>query len=267
MKLFSWNINGIRAGLNKGALQNLISIHQPDILCLQEIKAQDDGQIDLSFFSDYQIIWNSAQRKGYSGTMIMSRKPYLNLELNFSSNLETEFALADQYGNTNEEGRVLSVEFDNFYLVTVYTPNTKGDLSRLPLRHKAWDPAFLKHCQNLSTKKPVLMSGDFNVAHQEIDLARPKANVGKHGFTVEERQGFSNLMEAGFIDSFRHFYPDQEQAYTWWTHWGQARANNVGWRLDYWIVHQNFLNQLKSSQIHADIMGSDHCPVSIEIND
>ena len=157
-------------------------------------------------------------------------------------------------------------EFDNLFVATVYTPNSKGDLSRLELRDKYWDPAFLAYMKQLEAKKPVVFCGDLNVAHKEIDLANPKPNIGKHGFTDEERAGFQNFLNAGYIDTFRKFYPDRTEAYTWWTHWANARARNVGWRIDYWLASYSIANNIVSAEIHPDVLGSDHCPVSIEIN-
>ncbi|MCY4010761.1 MAG: exodeoxyribonuclease III [Candidatus Saccharibacteria bacterium] len=264
LKFVSWNINGLRACLEKRGLQNLIQSHQPDVLCLQEIKATPN-QVATDIFSDYQAIWNPAQRKGYSGTLILSKLKILSQSLNFSSTLSSKYKLADQYGDTNDEGRVTTVEFENFYIITVYTPNSKGDLSRLLLRQQAWDPAFREHCQILSQSKPVLVCGDLNVAHQEIDLARPKENIGCHGFTDEERLGFDKLLESGFLDSYRQLYPQQKESYSWWTYWHNARAKNIGWRIDYWLISQKLKSNLQQATIHADIFGSDHCPVSIEM--
>ena len=264
LKLISWNINGLRACLKKPDFQQFLETEQADVICLQEIKAQAE-QVETNLFDDYQVVWNSAERKGYSGTLVLSKLPILASRLNFDDQLAANYQLTDRFGQTNEEGRVITVEFDKFYLVTVYTPNSKGDLSRLKLRQQAWDPAFKDHCRALSDHKPVVMAGDFNVAHQAIDLARPAANEGKHGFTKEERAGFGALLEAGFIDSFRHLHPKAEAAYTWWTHWGQARARNVGWRIDYWLLSQSLLPKLKAANIHAQILGSDHCPVSINL--
>ena len=264
LKLVSWNVNGIRACQQKGGLDNLLAVCRPDILCLQETKAQQD-QVELDNLKDYQATWHSAERKGYSGVLILSRQPALSFRVGFSEKIRARFHLEDQFGDSNAEGRLLTLEFADFYLLTVYTPNTKGDLGRLKLRHEAWDPAFLAHCSELDKAKPLLMSGDFNVAHQEIDLARPKENAGQHGFTAEERQGFDNLIHAGFIDTFRHFYPDREQAYSWWTHWRNARAKNVGWRLDYWLASSRLAAGFQSAAILSQVMGSDHCPVSLEI--
>lgn len=264
MKLYSWNVNGIRAVINKGAFQEFIAKHDPDILCLQETKAmQGQAVIDLPQYEEY---WNSATKKGYSGTAVFTKIKPLSVINNLSDDIAKKYDLVnDGYGDVNAEGRVLSLEFEEFWVVTVYTPNSKGDLSRLKLRHKQWDPAFLEHINALQKTKPVLFCGDLNVAHNEIDLARPKENVGKHGFTNEEREGFDNVLEAGFIDTFRHFYPDKTDEYSWWTHWANARAKNVGWRIDYWLASKTLSNRLKSAQIHQKVMGSDHCPVSIEL--
>lgn len=264
MKLYSWNVNGIRAVVNKGAFQDFMQKHNPDILCLQETKAkQGQAEIDLAGYHEY---WNSANKAGYSGTAIFSKIKPLNVVNGFSDEIVKKFNLTDDsYGDPSGEGRVISAEFDDFWVVTVYTPNSKGDLSRLSLRHDKWDPAFLAHISQLEKTKPVLFSGDLNVAHQPIDLARPKDNVGKHGFTDEERLGFDKLLEAGFVDTFRQANPDQTEAYSWWTHWANARARNVGWRIDYWLASQSIANRVKNPQIHADVMGSDHCPVSIEL--
>ncbi|HRV76078.1 MAG: exodeoxyribonuclease III [Candidatus Nomurabacteria bacterium] len=266
MKLYSWNVNGIRAGLTKGTFLKFIEEHQPDILCLQETKAsQDQVEIDLP---DYFEVWNSAKKKGYSGTAIFSKTEPLNVILNFPDEILKKYPeLIDGYGHTNEEGRVTVAEFEEFFVATVYTPNSKGDLTRLELRRKSWDPAFLEYMQMLEKKKPVLFCGDLNVAHEEIDLANPKPNVGKHGFTNEEREGFSEFLAAGFVDTLRHFNPETPELYTWWTHWQNARARNVGWRIDYWLISKSFLPKLKDAKIHPDVMGSDHCPVSIEIED
>ena len=173
---------------------------------------------------------------------------------------------SDGYGDPTHEGRVISAEFDECWVVTVYTPNSKGDLSRLELRHDKWDPAFLAHVKELEKTKPVLFCGDLNVAHQEIDLANPKPNIGKHGFTDEERAGFQAFLDAGFVDTFRAAYPDKTEAYSWWTPWANARARNVGWRIDYWLASHSIADRVSNPQIHPEQMGSDHCPVSIEID-
>ena len=264
MKLYSWNVNGIRAVINKGAFQKFMAEHQPDILCLQETKAQE-GQavIDLPGYSEY---WNSADKAGYSGTAIFTKIKPLSVINGFADDIAKKYGLAgDSYGDPTKEGRVLSAEFDNFWVVTVYTPNSKGDLSRLELRHKQWDPAFLEHLKQLEKSKPVLVCGDFNVAHNEIDLANPQANVGKHGFTNEEREGFDQFEAAGFVDTFRSIYPNKTEAYSWWTHWANARARNIGWRIDYWLASQSLMNKITDAKIHPDVVGSDHCPVSIEL--
>lgn len=264
IKIYSWNVNGIRAVVNKGAFQEFIAKHQPDILCLQETKAmQGQAEIDLTGYEEY---WNSAERKGYSGTAIFTKLKPLTVINNFPEDIAKKYHLDDGFGKTNQEGRVLAAEFEKFWIVTVYTPNSKGDLGRLPLRYKAWDPAFLEYVARLEKEKPVLFSGDLNVAHKEIDLANPKPNIGKHGFTYEEREGFDNILKAGFIDTFRKFYPEKTEAYTWWTHWANARARNVGWRIDYWLASPKIVDKIKSAEIHADVMGSDHCPVSIELD-
>lgn len=263
LKLYSWNINGIRAVVNKGALQDFIANHQPDILCLQETKAlQGQAEIDLTGYEEY---WNSAERLGHFGTAIFTKIKPLSVINNIPDNIARKYQLKDTFGHPNKEGRVLALEFDDFWVATVYTPNSKGDLGRLPLRHIAWDPAFLEYMKELEQSKPVLFSGDLNVAHKEIDLARPKENVGKHGFTNEEREGFDQIIEAGFIDTFRKFYPDKREAYTWWTHWANARERNVGWRIDYWLSSPKLIGRIKSAEIHPDVMGSDHCPTSIEL--
>lgn len=263
LKLYSWNVNGIRAVINKGTFQRFIAEHQPDILCLQETKAkQGQAVIDLPEYEEY---WNSADKAGYSGTAIFTKIKPLAVINGFSEAILAKYNFADTYGDTSREGRVISAEFENFWVVTVYTPNSKGDLTRLKMRHDVWDPAFLEHIKELEKTKPVIFSGDLNVAHQEIDLARPKDNVGKHGFTVEEREGFDRMLSAKFLDTFRHFYPDKTEAYSWWTHWANARARNVGWRIDYWLASKKLKDQISNPQIHADVMGSDHCPVSVEL--
>lgn len=264
MKLYSWNVNGIRAVLNKGTFQTFITNHQPDILCLQETKAKrDQVEIDLPEYHEY---WNSAEKAGYSGTAIFSKEKPLQVINGFVDDLTKKYNLdGDSYGDPNKEGRVISAEFEKFWVVTVYTPNSKGDLSRLELRHKQWDPAFLEHIQDLEKTKPVLFCGDLNVAHNEIDLANPKPNIGKHGFTNEEREGFDMLAKAGFVDTLRAAYPEKPELYTWWTHWANARARNVGWRIDYWLASKAIADKVTNPAIHPDIMGSDHCPVSIEV--
>lgn len=264
MKLYSWNVNGIRAVINKGTFQTFITEHQPDVLCMQETKAKE-GQAEINL-PDYHEYWNSADKAGYSGTAIFSKVKPLQVINGFTEDLAAKYGLKDDsYGDPAKEGRVISAEFDDFWVVTVYTPNSKGDLSRLELRHKQWDPAFLEHVQALEQTKPVLFCGDLNVAHNEIDLANPKPNVGKHGFTNEEREGFDTFEKAGYVDTFRAAFPEKTDAYTWWTHWANARARNVGWRIDYWLASKDIADKVSNPQIHADVMGSDHCPVSIEV--
>ena len=258
MKIYSWNVNGLRAVINKGALQNFVAQEAPDILCIQETKAkQSQAEID---FPEYEEIWNSAERPGYSGTAIFTKiKP-----LSIRNTLPSDYDFKDQFGDPCTEGRVLTAEFDHFYLVNVYTPNSKRKLERLKLREKLWDPAFLKYLKDLEKTKPVVVCGDFNAAHAEIDLARPQANHHNAGFTDEERRGITNLLNAGFIDTFRALHPD-EQRYTWWSHWGHARENNVGWRIDYFFISKSLKSNLKSAEIHESYMGSDHCPISIDL--
>jgi len=265
MKLYSWNVNGIRAVLNKGTFQTFIAEHQPDILCLQETKAKPE-QVELDL-PGYHLYWNSADKAGYSGTAIFSKTEPLSVINGFTDDIAAKYGLADDsYGDPTKEGRVISAEFEKFWVVTVYTPNSKGDLSRLDLRHKQWDPAFLEHVKELEKTKPVLFSGDLNVAHNEIDLSNPKPNVGKHGFTNEEREGFDSFEKAGFVDTLRAEFPETPELYSWWTHWANARARNIGWRIDYWLASKSIADKISNPAIHADVMGSDHCPVSIEVN-
>lgn len=263
MKIYSWNVNGIRAVWNKGAFQKFIKDHDPDILCLQETKAQQNqSEVDLPQYEEY---WNSAEKKEYSGTAIFTKIKPLRVINGFPEAIIKKYKVTgDTYGDPNKEGRVMAMEFKDFYIVTVYTPNSKGDLSRVSLRHEHWDPAFLAYVKQLEAKKPVLFSGDLNVAHSEDDLARPKDNVGKHGFTNEEREGFQNYINAGYIDTFRMFTKGNGH-YSWWTHWAKARERNVGWRIDYWLASKSLENKIESSKIHPDVLGSDHCPVSIEV--
>ena len=264
MKLYSWNVNGIRAVVNKGAFQSFMKDHDPDILGLQETKAmQGQAEIDLP---GYEEFWNSAEKKGYSGTAVFTKAKPISIAYGLPEDIAKKFGLfKDSYGDPLKEGRITTIELEDFYFVTVYTPNSKGDLTRLPLRHKLWDPAFLDMVKQLDAKKPVIFCGDLNVAHTEQDLANPTGNVGKHGFTNEEREGFQNFINAGFFDSFRMFTPEGNGYYTWWTHWANARARNVGWRIDYFMVSNKLKDRVKNAQIHPQVLGSDHCPVSIEI--
>lgn len=258
LHLFSWNVNGIRAVINKGALQKFVKAEQPDILCLQETKArQGQAEIDLP---EYEELWNSADRPGYAGTAIFTKiKP-----ISVRNGLPTSTEMADEFGDPLSEGRVLTAEFEKFFLVNVYTPNSKPDLSRLSIREKKWDPGFLKYLKELEKDKPVVVCGDFNAAHTEMDIARPGQNHHSAGFTDEERRGIGNLLGAGFVDTFRALHPD-EQRYTWWSHWGHARENNVGWRIDYFFVSKSLENDLKAAEIYEQYLGSDHCPVSIDL--
>ena len=282
MKIFSWNVNGLRAVINKGTLQKFISEKQPDILCLQEIKAKPE-QIDYDP-DGYQIFWNPAVRPGYSGTATLisehkirfvSPKMYIpDGAEGFApsgavpTDAQRMTFLANKSGEeisvVSREGRVLALDMEKFYLVNVYTPNSKPDLSRLKLREDIWDPEFLNFLKELEKTKPVVVCGDFNAAHEEIDIARPKTNHHSAGFTDEERRGITNLIKAGFIDTFRVLNPDSVR-YTWWSHWGHARENNVGWRIDYFFISKALEKNLKSAEIYEDVMGSDHCPISIEL--
>jgi len=263
MKIYSWNVNGIRAVIRKELFVPFITSEKPDILCLQETKAQPgEAIIDLPEYTEF---WNSAEKKGYSGTAIFSRTKPLNVINGLPEDIIHKFGVTgDTYGDPNKEGRVQTAEFDTFYVVTVYTPNAKDDLSRVALRHKHWDPAFLAYCKRLEVNKPVIFCGDLNVAHTELDLANPKPNMGKKGFTTEERSGFQNFLDAGFIDTFRMFTQGNGH-YSWWSHFANSRARNVGWRIDYFLVSESLKSKIRSADIHAAIMGSDHCPISITL--
>lgn len=263
MKLYSWNVNGIRAVLRKGELQKFLTEHQPDILCLQETKAEQ-GQTEFDA-PDYIEYWNSSKaKKGYSGTAIFTKIKPLAVINDIPEQFVKESGLVnDNYGHSNDEGRVIAAEFDDFYVVTAYTPNAKDDLTRLPLREQ-WDKAMVLYCADLMKKKPVLYCGDMNVAHTELDLANPKPNEGKKGFTAEERAGFDTWLEAGFVDVFRRDHEGNGH-YTWWSHFAKSRERNVGWRIDYWLASESIADKVKYPKIHADQMGSDHCPVSIEV--
>lgn len=249
----SWNVNGIRACLNKGFLESVQKM-SPDILCLQETKAHPD-QVD-EILKDYEHhYWNSAERKGYSGTAVFSKIQPLSVKYGI--------------GNpADNEGRVITLEFEDYYLVTVYTPNAKRTLERLDFRYKEWDRDFLAFVKNLP--KPVIFCGDLNVAHREIDLARPQNNKttekrpGNAGFTDKEREGFDNILEAGYIDSFRHLHPEKIQ-YSWWGYMFKSRERNVGWRIDYFCVDKKLKDNIKKAEIRDEIMGSDHCPVILEL--
>ena len=245
MKLISWNVNGLRACVGKNFMEFFQEV-DADIFCIQESKLQE-GQIDLEL-SGYHQYWNYAEKKGYSGTAIFTKQEPLN----------------DFYGigieEHDKEGRVITLEFDKFYMVTVYTPNSQNELARLSYRME-WEDVFLAYLKKLEEKKPVVVCGDLNVAHKEIDLKNPKTNRKNAGFTDEEREKFSVLLDSGFIDTFRYFYPDAEGIYSWWSYRFQARAKNAGWRIDYFLVSEGLKDALKSAHIHTDILGSDHCPV------
>lgn len=249
MKLISWNVNGIRACVGKGFLDFFKEI-DADIFCVQETKLQE-GQIDLDLEGYYQY-WNYAEKKGYSGTAVFTKiKP---ISATYGLDIEEH----------DKEGRVITLEYDDFYLVNVYTPNSQRELARLDYRMQ-WEDDFRNYLKILETKKPVVLCGDLNVAHKEIDLKNPSTNRKNAGFSDEEREKMTMLLESGFIDTFRHFYPDKEDAYTWWSYMRQARDRNVGWRIDYFIVSEVLKNRIKSATIHSSILGSDHCPVEIEI--
>jgi exodeoxyribonuclease-3 len=263
MKLYSWNVNGIRAVVRKGTFQQFMAEHQPDILCLQETKAEKgQAEIDLAGYQEY---WNSAQKKGYSGTAIFSRQEPLKVTCGFPDSFVDKYSFADELQRDSwHEGRVITAEYPKFHAVTVYTPNAKDDLSRLKLRHAHWDRAFLAYVKQLDLTKPVIFCGDLNVAHTELDLANPKPNRGKKGFTDEEREGFQSFVDAGYVDTFRLFTQGNGH-YSWWSHFANARARNVGWRIDYVLVSGSISSKVRGASIHADVMGSDHCPVSIDI--
>lgn len=311
MKIYSWNVNGLRAVLKKGALQKFLEEESPDILCLQEIKCTE-AQNNFNFQEfGYECFWNSAKRLGYSGTAVLVKtggakhsSPKVSGDYDhhfqgdeqeeslFSSLRRRQEVFSCRRGQGGEprndgseqlvfrkeclrqdtlleelaknEGRILALEFEKFFLVNVYTPNSKPDLSRLELREKTWDPEFLNLLKELKKKKPVITCGDFNAAHEEIDIARPKTNHHSAGFTDEERKGITKLLNTGFVDTFRSLHED-EQRYTWWSHWGHARENNVGWRIDYFFISSELSYALRSAEIHENIFGSDHCPVSIEM--
>lgn len=265
MKIASWNVNGIRAAHKKGEFLPFVQKIKPDILCLQETKAmQGQAEIDLPDYTEY---WNSATKKGYSGTAIFTKLKPVSVINGLPEELCAKYRLGeDTYGDPNKEGRVIAAEFDDFFVVNSYTPNSKEDLSRLPLRYTQWDPAFLEYMKRLEDTKPVIFCGDLNVAHTEDDLANPKANEGEHGFTHEEREGIDEIIAEGFIDTFRHFTPEGKGYYTWWSAFSGARSRNTGWRIDYIFISEALRPRLKSASIHSDIYGSDHCPVSIELS-
>lgn len=264
INIYSWNVNGIRAVTRKGTFLPFIQKEGPDILCLQETKAES-SQVDIDL-PEYGAYWNSADKKGYSGTAIFSKPKPINIVMGFPDNFVKKYDFVDQQTRDSaREGRIITAEYKNFYVVTVYTPNAKDDLSRIPLRQKHWDPAFLAYLQLLEKTKPVIFCGDLNVAHTPDDLARPKENVGKKGFTEEEREGFQHFIDAGFVDTLRIF-KQGPGFYTWWTHWANSRARNIGWRIDYILVSSSLKDKVLSAATHPGILGSDHCPVSATLD-
>ena len=249
MKLISWNVNGIRACLTKG-FEDIFKQMDADIFCLQETKCQPD-QINLEF-QGYTSYWNSAEKKGYSGTAIFTKQKPINVT--YGIGIEEH----------DKEGRVITLEFEKFYMVDIYTPNSKRELERLEYR-QIWEDEIRKYLLKLNETKPVIMCGDLNVAHKEIDLKNPKTNRHNAGFTDEERNKMTELLDSGFTDTFRYLYPEKENAYSWWSYMGHAREKNVGWRIDYFIVSKSIEKQIKEAKIYPEIMGSDHCPVGLEI--
>jgi exodeoxyribonuclease-3 len=250
MKLISWNVNGLRACAGKGFEESFKAL-DADFFCLQETKMQA-GQLDL-MFSGYESYWNYADKKGYSGTAIYTRQKPLNVSYGIG---------IDEH---DHEGRVITLEMENFFLVTVYTPNSQDGLKRLDYRMK-WEDDFQAYLKGLDEKKPVIVCGDMNVAHEEIDLKNPKTNRKNAGFTDEEREKFSQLLQKGFVDTFRYFYPDKTEAYSWWSYRFHAREKNAGWRIDYFVVSERLADKLEGASIHNEVYGSDHCPVELTIN-
>lgn len=251
MKLVSWNVNGIRACVRKGFMDYFREV-DADIFCLQETKVQE-GQIHMDLEGYFQY-WNYAVRKGYAGTAVFTKKKPQSVK----------YGLGDE--DEQEEGRVITLEFDAFYLVNVYTPNAKRDLSRLDYRLE-WEDQLFQYLTELDKKKPVIYCGDLNVAHQEIDLKNHKTNHGNSGFTTEERGKMSRLLDAGFVDSLRYLFPEEEGLYSWWSYMKTVRERNIGWRIDYFIVSEGLIDRLKDSQVHSHVLGSDHCPVVLEMDD
>ena len=250
MKLISWNVNGIRACITKG-FEEFFKAVDADVFCIQETKCQED-QVDLKF-DGYYSYWNSAERKGYSGTAIFCKnKP---ISVTYGIGIEEH----------DKEGRVITAEFEKNYVVTIYTPNSKRGLERLEYR-QVWEDEVRKYLLSLKKNKPVIMCGDLNVAHKEIDLKNPKSNRGNAGFTDEERDKFTELLNVGFVDTYRFLYPDKEEAYSWWSYMGRAREKNIGWRIDYFVVSDDIKDKINDAMIYPEIMGSDHCPVGLEID-
>lgn len=249
LKLISWNVNGLRACMNKGFMEFFNAVNA-DVFCIQESKMhRDQAEFDFSGYYEY---WNSAEKKGYSGVAIFSKQEPLSVGYDMG------------IAHHDKEGRIITAEYSDFYLVNVYTPNSKRELERLEYRME-WEDDFRAFLKVLEFKKPVIVCGDLNVAHKEIDLKNPKTNRRNAGFTDEEREKISTLLDSGFTDTYRHFYPDKEGAYTWWSYMGKARANNTGWRIDYFLCSKILDSRLKSASIYPEILGSDHCPVGIEI--
>lgn len=251
MKLVSWNVNGLRACVNKGFL-DYFKTSDADIFCIQETKLQE-GQLSLELGEEYAQYWNYAEKKGYSGTAIFTRLKPVSVRYGMEEDGEPE-------------GRIITLEFETFYFITVYTPNARRDLSRLPFRLE-WEDRFRAYLQQLDSAKPVIVCGDLNVAHQEIDLKNAKSNMGNSGFTMEERGKMTDLLEAGFIDTFRHLYPDRENVYSWWSYMPKVRERNVGWRIDYFLASSRLGSSLIDAEIACDVMGSDHCPVLLTIGE
>ena len=249
MKLISWNVNGIRACLTKG-FEDFFKEVNADVFCIQETKCQE-GQVNLKF-NGYKSFWNSAEKKGYSGTAIFTKKEPISV--NYGIGIKEH----------DKEGRVITLEFEKFYMVNIYTPNSKRELERLEYR-MIWEDEIRKYLLKLNKIKPVIMCGDLNVAHKEIDLKNPKTNRHNAGFTDEERGKMTELLNAGFIDTFRHMYPNEIDKYTWWSYMGKAREKNIGWRIDYFIVSNNIKNKIKDAKIYPEIFGSDHCPIGLEM--
>ena len=266
MKFISWNVNGLRAVCGKGFTEVFATL-DADFFCLQETKMQE-GQIDLHF-PGYYSYWNYAKKKGYSGTAIFTKHQPLNVTYGLPAAIiekaVSTTAEKEDWEAVNSEGRTVTLEYDTFFIVTVYTPNSQDELRRLPLR-MVWDDSFRSYIQELDAAKPVLICGDLNVAHQEIDLKNPKTNRKNPGFTDEEREKFTTLLSVGFTDTFRYFYPDQKDIYSWWSYRFRAREKNAGWRIDYWLCSNRLTPRLQAAKIHTDIMGSDHCPVEVDID-
>ncbi|MDD5377442.1 MAG: exodeoxyribonuclease III [Candidatus Gracilibacteria bacterium] len=253
MKFVSWNVNGVRSVLTKGFLEYLQK-ESPDVIGLQEVKATEEqfpAGFDLQSLG-YQVFWNAAERKGYSGTAVFSRIPPLSVHYGLGM---------DEH---DTEGRIITLEFEEYFFVTVYTPNSKRELERLEYR-QLWDSLFFDYLKRLESEKPVIVCGDLNVAHEDIDLANPKSNRGSAGFTDEERDGFRKFLSGGFIDTFRHFYPGKGEEYTWWSNFFKSRDRNIGWRIDYFLVSESLRTRLLNAFIRQEVRGSDHCPVGVEI--